>query len=258
MQKMQEDNRTGRDANRQYHHDETSLARTTRETAEKEREDRRSWEQFSKFAPTSFQIACDPLEPEDILEMVRDQAGPLITVMVRKMEIFKAQTKANHAMSDAQSEASRTMFRVQAKALREEYKTNIKAQAEEYQLKERKRNWDLFTKLAPKPFTIAHYPLAARDWKNKLEKLFEILDTTEEEKLNFATSLLQAPAKNWCDSEGSKKKDSHHLCEGFKELFLKHDSLICKEIQMVVELPEIFQEKKRQREDIRMCDRCGK
>ena len=57
-------------------------------------------------------------------------------------------------------------------------------------------NMTEFKKLTPPSFEGSTKPLVAEKWLTKMEKAFRVLRCTEEEKVNYATYMLQGYAYN--------------------------------------------------------------
>ncbi|KAJ0959705.1 hypothetical protein J5N97_000628 [Dioscorea zingiberensis] len=54
-----------------------------------------------------------------------------------------------------------------------------------------------FKRTGPPPFEGTTDPDVAEKWIDEMEKAFDVMECTEEEKLRFATYMLQGSAYNW-------------------------------------------------------------
>lgn len=79
-----------------------------------------------------------------------------------------------------------------------------------------------FLKLKPQPFTGGHDPLEAQYWLDELNKIFEILQCTDEQKVTFAAYMLKGEANNWWNLARASvmAKGNPMNWEYFQEVFL--------------------------------------
>ena len=54
-----------------------------------------------------------------------------------------------------------------------------------------------FKKFAPPPFREANTPMEVEDWLDQLEKILELLQAEESDKIIFDEFLLEGEARNW-------------------------------------------------------------
>uniref|UniRef100_A0A2N9G885 RNA-directed DNA polymerase n=1 Tax=Fagus sylvatica TaxID=28930 RepID=A0A2N9G885_FAGSY len=87
---------------------------------------------------------------------------------------------------------------------------------------------DIFLKQRPPSFAGGPNPLEAEGWIQKLEKIFEFLGCTDEQKVKFATYMLEGPAEFWWKSEkrlllgGRTEIEAPITWKKFVESFYEH------------------------------------
>ena len=85
----------------------------------------------------------------------------------------------------------------------------------------RQSNMTKFKRLTPPSFEGSTEPLVAEKWLTEMDKVFRVLRCTEEEKVNYATYMLQGDAYDWWRME--KDKHNHdpepYTWEMFKATF---------------------------------------
>jgi len=79
-----------------------------------------------------------------------------------------------------------------------------------------------FYKLKHPPFTGGHDPLEAQNWLDELNKIFEVVQCTDKQKVTFAAYMLKGAANNWWNLAKSCRiaKGKPVNWEKFQELFL--------------------------------------
>ena len=77
-----------------------------------------------------------------------------------------------------------------------------------------------FQSLRPPEFKGTANPVEARVWLKEMEKSFEILQITEEQKTVFATYILKGEANFWWESKKNLEGDDVVTWERFSKLFL--------------------------------------
>ncbi len=87
---------------------------------------------------------------------------------------------------------------------------------------------EIFLKQRPPSFAGGLNPLEAEGWIQKLEKIFEFLGCTDEQKVKFATYMLEGLAEFWWKSEkrlllgGRTKIEAPITWDKFVESFYEH------------------------------------
>uniref|UniRef100_A0A2N9III7 Reverse transcriptase n=1 Tax=Fagus sylvatica TaxID=28930 RepID=A0A2N9III7_FAGSY len=87
---------------------------------------------------------------------------------------------------------------------------------------------EIFLKQRPPSFAGGPNPLEAEGWIQKLEKIFEFLGCTDEQKVKFATYMLEGPAEFWWKSEkrlllgGRTEIEAPITWKKFVESFYEH------------------------------------
>uniref|UniRef100_A0A2N9FG06 Reverse transcriptase domain-containing protein n=1 Tax=Fagus sylvatica TaxID=28930 RepID=A0A2N9FG06_FAGSY len=87
---------------------------------------------------------------------------------------------------------------------------------------------EIFLKQRPPSFAGGPNPLEAEGWIHKLEKIFEFLACTDEQKVKFATYMLEGPAEFWWKSEkrlllgGRTEIEAPITWDKFVESFYEH------------------------------------
>ena len=76
-----------------------------------------------------------------------------------------------------------------------------------------------FQKLNPPPFKGTIDPLEAENWINEMEKTFDTMEGTEEEKVAFATYMLQGEEYKWWGME-KRRIRGKVTWEDFRRIFL--------------------------------------
>lgn len=97
-----------------------------------------------------------------------------------------------------------------------------------YKEREDLRTWERFAKFALQQFIATPNPLDAEGWIVELEKVYGILKSSDEEKVDCAVHLLQGPTATWWEVELKKKTDGKHSWAQFKQLFFDHYFLVAK------------------------------
>jgi hypothetical protein len=82
-------------------------------------------------------------------------------------------------------------------------------------------NMTEFKRLTPPSFEGSTEPLVAKKWLTEMEKAFKVLRCTEEEKVNYATYMLQGDAYDWWRMEEEKHNQDlePYTWEMFKAAF---------------------------------------
>ena len=79
-----------------------------------------------------------------------------------------------------------------------------------------------FQKFAPPHFKEAKSPMEAEEWLDKLEKVIELLQPKEEDKMIFTNFLLEGEARTWWKMEKRKLGVDKVNWENFQRVFLEH------------------------------------
>ena len=79
-----------------------------------------------------------------------------------------------------------------------------------------------FRKNDPPSFRGEHDPRVAVEWLQGMEKIFRVMRCTDQQKVDYATYMLQAEAENWWDSTraGMEARGNQITWEAFRNVFL--------------------------------------
>ncbi|KAM0828413.1 hypothetical protein ACQ4PT_067575 [Festuca glaucescens] len=102
-----------------------------------------------------------------------------------------------------------------------------------------------FLKLKQPAFHGSANPLASEDWLKVVEKIFDVMHCTDEEKVTFAVFMLQGGASDWWRVNKNKYiKDFVVTWKIFKEEFYGKYFPECVQRKMELEFLQLKQEKK--------------
>ncbi|GKV26954.1 hypothetical protein SLEP1_g36165 [Rubroshorea leprosula] len=104
--------------------------------------------------------------------------------------------KDNSALTPAASNGMEKSLEILGKAM-EQYAIAIDKPRQQQEAEAKRRTFFQSMKLNPPTFKGSLDPLEAENWIQDMKQIFDVLKSTDEQKVTYATFLLRGEARNW-------------------------------------------------------------